>query len=109
MNKEQQIQKIDGELQTYLHYLNSEQKEYLLLIIKTFTKGMVGTRDLIKLSDIDGDKVDTALPIDYVRRIEEILPDFKTYYNCINYESGWGKMDNIAEAIILKLHKTFEI
>ena len=55
-------------------------------------------RELLKFfaPDTDGDKVDTAFPVDYLRRIEEIYPDAKSGNYIFDYNTNhFGELINI--------------
>jgi len=55
-------------------------------------------RDLLKFfsPDMDTNKVDTAFPVDYMRRIEEIYPDANNGEYIFDYNrNGFGELINI--------------
>ena len=55
-------------------------------------------RELLKFfsPDTDGNKVDTAFPVDYLRRIEEIYPDANNGDYIFDYNrNGFGELINI--------------
>lgn len=59
-------------------------------------------RELLKFfaPDTDGNKVDTAFPVDYLRRIEEIYPDANNGDYIFDYNKNcFGKLININNII----------
>ncbi len=66
-------------------------------------------RELLKFFSpgTDGDKVDTAFPVDYLRRVEEIYPDAKNGNYIFDYNRNvFGELININN-IIAKRFLTF--
>lgn len=94
------------ELKRNIEYLDNDQAKVLNDIIKVFSSTYIDKDQVFKIADCDTTKIDTALPIDYVRAIQELYPDFNTGYYGFDYSSGHGRLLNMAEKFIQKLHKT---
>ena len=94
-------------LQSYLdHY--PELNDLFIDIIKVKT-GNYNLTDLIKLSGINPGNVDSAIPVDYQRSIEEIYPDFNTGLNVFDYnDSTFGKMLNLNNLITKTIFKKLD-
>ena len=65
-------------------------------------------RDLLKFAGYDVNKTfDTAYPIDYFRRIEEIYPDVKKGNYIFDYsQNNYGELVNINNLIVERILKT---
>jgi hypothetical protein len=77
---------------------------YALLSMHTPSKN-----DLLRISGFDLNKsFDTATPIDYIRKIEEIYPDYSNgwYINDYSDDRIWGKITNIYNLFAKHIIKT---
>lgn len=92
-----------------VEHLTDAQCEKLNEIIGLMTRGYISKGDIMKLADIKQEgKIDTALPIDYVRKVQEVYPQFSTMFHVMDYrEESYGSLTNIAEAFVLNLSKMF--
>jgi hypothetical protein len=88
-----------------IELLNDEQINFIydLLTLGTFpSKG-----DLLILSGKDREyqrRIDTATPIDYYRRIEDIYPGIKNGNMCYDYNHNtYGEMTNINDLIVQRM------
>ena len=104
MSKEATIKKINSALELY----NQEQLDFLYGIMNlyagtTFNKGNL--MDLVYTKE-QRNNIDSALPNDYVRAIQDVLPSFNTFNYVYNYNAPntYGAMDNLCEALCTKLH-----
>ena len=82
--------------------MNEEETNFLYTM---FTKDYLTTRELIALfaPEIDTNKIDTAYPCDYAKRIREIYPDFDNGFLVYDYnENFFGSMLNINNIIAKK-------
>jgi len=97
------------ELASLLEYMTEEQCETINDLIKVLSNGMPSKGDFMKLafSTKDNGKIDSALPIDYVRSIQEIHPNFKPMHHAYSYVNSYGEMVNVSEKLIEKLVETF--
>jgi hypothetical protein len=94
-------------LQT-VEYLDEDQLKFIDQLITTLSNNMIGKSELSKLafSEDENSKIDTAIPLDYQRRIEEIHPNFESMFHVYSYyDSLFGKMTNVAEKLILNAHR----
>jgi hypothetical protein len=108
---------VTTEINRYLEVYSLEQLNFLHELIKTFSTDHLSKGDMMKFirtPEHDG-KCDSALPIDYVRAIHELLPSFNPVFYCYDYsgKNSYGEMLNLAEAITTKManvltHKNFE-
>jgi len=97
------------QMQNNIQYMTEEQIKLICEIINIFAKGYVTKWEILKLSTEDTTGIDSAIPLDYVRRIEEILPQFKTMYHVYDYQvNNYGEMSNVCERLIEKLQSTFK-
>ncbi len=105
------MSKIKDRFISYAEYLSEEQMTFILELINTSCKTMVCKRNLMELAYTDDERrrIDSAMPIDYVRTIEEILPSFKTYNHVYNYNDDVRGIENVNERIISKLINLFKI
>jgi len=84
--------------------LTLKQKETLEKFIDILSKQYLSKGDLMQL--LPKRNVDTALPIDYVRRIQEIHPNFNPDFHVYDYtKEKFGELLNVAEKIILNLNR----
>jgi len=87
--------------------LTDKQVDKLYQFLNAMSKDFYSKSDLIEIADIKG-SFDTATPIDYVRRVQEILPSFKTHYMIYDYRTAnFGEFCNVAEKSIENLHEIF--
>ena len=98
------------ELTSLLEYMTEEQCESINDLIRVLSNGMPSKGDFMKLafSKEDNGKIDSAVPIDYVRSIQEIHPNFKTMHHAYSYVNGYGEMVNVSERLIEELIKKFD-
>ena len=98
------------ELASLLEYMTEEQCEAINDLIKVLSNGMPSKGDFMKLafSKEDNGKIDSAVPIDYVRSIQEIHPNFKTMHHAYSYVNGYGEMVNVSEKLVEMLVEKFE-
>lgn len=95
-------------IQDYLNFLNEEQVSLLHDILDYALNR--DFKRLLKICDIDRDKdtIDTATPIDYARRIEEIYPNFKLGRHVYDYRTEmFGEMLNLNDAFMEHLLSVF--
>ena len=105
------MSKIKDRFISCAEYLSEEQMTFILELINTSCKTIVCKRNLMKLAYTDDERrrIDSAMPIDYVKTIEEILPSFKTYNHVYNYNDDVRGIENVNERIISKLINLFKI
>jgi len=89
--------------------MSTEELNKVYSLINLFSNTFLSKRDIMKFLEIDkSGKVDSAIPLNYVREIEKILPGFNTMFNVYDYrQETFGEMRNIAELFILEMHKEF--
>jgi|14_taG_2_1085336.scaffolds.fasta_scaffold15216_4 hypothetical protein len=96
-------------LQRYIEYMTEEQAETLLDVVRMFGNKFITKGDMMKfaLSEEENNKTDSAIPVDYVRAIQEIHPNFSTMHHAYSYANGHGEMINVSEKLIEKLIEKF--
>lgn len=92
-----------------------ENKEKLLFLIDLMTPEQIKTflqlaslarygnkSDLMTLAEIDqkSGKIDTAIPLEYQRQIENVYPNFKLGNMVFDYRNKFGEMLNLNDVII---------
>ena len=100
-NKKRLIELID--------YLSEEQAGIFYDTINLFSNRYVGKGDLLKLctTSKERNRIDTAIPLERVRQIEEVYPNFKTFFHVYNYNNeSEDRMTNVCEMLVLHLIKT---
>lgn len=51
-------------------------------------------------------KIDTALPLTWVRRVQEVYPELKTQFHAFSYVNrSHGEVINVAEDLIIKINE----
>lgn len=90
-------------LKSLIERMNDEQVDFLYSLLSTgkyITKG-----DLVKLfTNKDWQKIDSAYPVDYFRRIENIYPDLKNGRYVFDYNSNFnGELVNLNNHVADKL------
>tara|TARA_S200002703_G_scaffold3631_3_gene5180 strand:+ start:963 stop:1268 length:306 start_codon:yes stop_codon:yes gene_type:complete len=91
-------------LSDYDKWLNDSQKEAVIKLLNVLTSKYTSKGDLMELCNFPSGKVDSALPIDYVRRIQEINPEFKTHTHAMSYEGeSYGHLVNVYERLFSEL------
>lgn len=93
-------------LKEYIDILNDDEIEFLysLFHLSRFDtkKEIINLFDTDKVIDVK--KVDSAYPIDYYRRIEEIYPDAKNGWYIFDYtKETFGSLTNINNLIAKKI------
>ena len=87
----------------YMHVLNDKQIElvYDILVMPTY----LDKNDLMSLANFDNNgKVDTAYPIDYYRKVEDVYPSISDANLIFDYnENTYGKMVNINDKIVNRI------
>jgi hypothetical protein len=110
-------QQLQENINSYLSLYSEEQLQFIFNLISLYANGMVGKGEIMNLvyAEEERRKIDSALPQDYVNRIQEILPSFDTFFHVFNYNEPhtFGAMDNILEAMHHKMsdllnNKNFE-
>ena len=102
LKKENTKKRINGFLDCY----NDEALNFLELLLETYSSTFIGKGNIMELvlSDKERNKVDSALPHDYVKQVKKILPCFNTFNYVMDYNnSSFGEILNITEALHLKL------
>lgn len=102
MSKQKSIENINRYLKVY----SQEQLDLIEKVIQIYSQGCIGKGNIMDLvyTREQRNKIDSALPQDYVNRIQELLPSFNTFSHVYNYnEHNFGAMDNIFEALHIKL------
>lgn len=90
--------------------ITPEQAKYIYEILSLAQDRLFGNKNhLLKLSGIEKDgKIDTAIPIDYVRKVEELNPGFNPQYHVYDYRTAtFGQFLNVAETFVQKLIEVF--
>jgi hypothetical protein len=91
-----------------MEYMSEEQMDFVLRLTNL---GSYPTKvDLLKLSGFDTSKTyDTATPIDYLRRIEEIYPNIKDANLIFDYsKNSWGEMTNVNDMLVREMIYIFK-
>jgi hypothetical protein len=94
-----------------IQYMSEEQCEFVNHLIDTVSNEFMSKGDIVELiyPQKNRGKVDTALPLDYVRRIAEIHPNFRGQFYVYDYNGNtYGEMRNIAEELVLKMQEKFK-
>jgi hypothetical protein len=89
--------------------MTDEQLEFMSKFIEMLSSPMFGKGEMMELIGVRGSgQVDSAIPLDYQRRIEELHPNFKSMFHCYDYRTAsMGEMMNVAEAVMLKASEIF--
>jgi len=85
------------EIAEFINAIDEKSIDFLHGFLSLANKGC-DKRELLKFfaPDMDGNKVDTAFPVDYMRRIEEIYPDANNGEYIFDYNrNGFGELINI--------------
>ncbi len=96
------------ELTAIINAIDDNSINFLHGIFSLADKGC-NKRELLKFfsPDTDGNKVDTAFPVDYLRRIEDIYPDANNGNYIFDYNGNtFGELININN-IVAKRFLTF--
>ena len=95
-------------LSRYINLINDSQIELIYDIISL--SKFPCKNDLMKLANYDNNgKVDTAVPIDYHRRIEETYPSINDANLIFDYnENTYGKMVNINDYVVKRILNTIK-
>lgn len=101
-------EKLKQDLLSIIDYMSEEQIDFVLKL--TNLGSFPNKVDILKLSGFDTSKTyDTATPIDYLRRIEEIYPNIKDANLIYDYsKNSWGEMTNINDMFASKIIETFK-
>lgn len=100
--RENKIKRINLFLDVY----SDEQLDILELVIETYSAPFMGKGDLMKLvlTEEEYRKCDSALPINSVGMIRELIPGFKADTHVFDYSSKvLGEMRNLTEDLHEKL------
>jgi len=100
-----------------------EKREFLISIIENMDEeeidfldnlfnleNIISTRELLNIfaPELDQNKIDTAYPVEYAKRIREIYPDFDNGYIIYDYNKNmFGEMKNIYNLIANKMFSFF--
>lgn len=99
-------------LLNHVDNMTAEQVELLYGVVFMLHDNNVCKGELMKLAYTKEqlNSIDSALPHDYVMRIQELIPTFKTWSHCYNYNepNHHGCMDNVCEALIKRLESVFK-
>lgn len=91
-----------------LDYLDSHQKSFLKDLINEFSGEYYCKGTLMKLSECTSN-CDSALPINAIKAIQEVMPDFKSQFHFMDYRTNtFGSVNNVAEQLIEKMHEIFK-
>lgn len=103
MSKQKTLENINR----YLKLYSQEQLDLIEKIIVTYSNGMVGKGEIMKMvfTPEQKNKMDSALPHDYVMRVKKLLPCFDTFAYVYDYNepTPYGAMKHIFEALHEKL------
>lgn len=91
-------------------YMSEKQAKLMNNVIRAFTNRFYTIGDILKIATggTDG-SIDTAIPLNYQRRIEDIHPNFKSHFHVYDYRTNkYGEMMNVAEEFVSKIHNTFK-
>lgn len=92
------------ELKELIDFMSEDQAKLLLRIA---TKPLWKT-DLLKAIDQETRNIDTALPIDYVRKLKDQNPNFDPQMYVMSYQdNSFGELVNVAEQLLLEINKRF--
>lgn len=94
-------------LSNSLEYITEEQAELLNKL--TRLSNMDKTKIMsIYMTDDQVNKIDAALPQNYVNKIQELIPSWSTRLNVYDYsQKSFGEVHNIAEGLFYHILKTF--
>jgi hypothetical protein len=90
----------------FLDCYNQDALDFLELLLETYSAGSIGKGNIMNLvlSEEEKNKVDSALPHDYVKHIKEVFHGFNTFNYIMDYnKNSLGEVLNITEALHLKL------
>ena len=105
MNEQKRTE--NDKLKSTIDYLSEDQSKYLRAMLNVFCLSNINKLDVLNLAtNSDTNKIDTAIPLDYQRSIENILPSFASRFNVFDYRTnGCGEMLNVAELFVTKLNE----
>jgi len=90
-------------IDTIQNYMNEQQAEqlnkFINLLSYNYNKG-----DLMKFTELNRN-VDSATPQQTVSAIQELNPNFDTFYYVVDYNQSYGEFKNLAEEALKKLSK----
>lgn len=103
------MKNVKQELKENIDFLTTEQANFLNDFLEMVSNKMTCNKsNLAKLSGIRNSGFDTALPLDYVRTLQEIQPNFNTMFHVYDYSNNtYGELANVAEKLILKAVEIF--
>ncbi len=96
----QELDKSQRKLISLIEYMDKDQLDFVTKLLTTFSNTF-GKGDLMELLELKSGNVDSALPHEYVKKIQDILPEFDTSYNVFDYRDfSHGRMLHLGEALI---------
>lgn len=90
----------------HLDYLTDEQLEFVADIVVLFDLEYVNKSTLMQLAKVPltSGKVDTAYPIEYYRRIEQVYPNVNKGNLIYDYRTNsYGELVNINDLIVQRI------
>ena len=96
-------------LELHIKHMTDEQQEVLVKFLDTVRSDVMSKGDLMQLLD-NREKIDSAMPIDYVRKVQELVPSFETWAHGYSYiNNSFGQVINIPQELLLQLHRKLNI
>jgi len=99
-----------NKLKELVDLLDEDQSDFIYKLITLMSNKFEATKsNLSELSGLETNKIDTAIPLNYVRLVQELHPNFDTFFHVYDYsENIYGEFKNVAEALVRKLIKILE-
>jgi hypothetical protein len=98
-------------MKQFIDDLNPEQSEFMYKFISLFSRSYLNKGDILRMVTTEaGDgQIDSAIPCEYVKAIQTILPGFSSMFHVYDYRANrYGEMMNVAEAFVLKLNEVLK-
>lgn len=93
------------QLKETVNFLTEDQARFIDNLIRAFSNRYISKTDLMNLTSKKENNYDTSLPLDYVRSIQDLIPEFNPFYNVFDYSDKYGKMLNISDQLINDIHQ----
>lgn len=90
----------------FLDCYNEEALNFLELLLETYSSPIINKSNIMELVYLEEErrKMDSALPHEYFKQIQEVLPSFKTFGYVFDYNTNsFGEIRNILEDLHINL------
>ena len=88
--------------------IRDEQVDFIYLLLQYNINDKRELMKIVGYTEEQQGKIDTAIPIDYARKVEELLPCFNGHNHVYDYtKKSFGEMFNVIEAFGEKVISIF--